>query len=117
MMKLQCPNCLFSDDIAESKIPEKGGIAKCPKCCHRFPIKRQNDPVTSYDRFSAPTVTLETPKDAFSGQAAAAAEAAKTKPTTTADNKPKRHGEGGALDNMHGVKVQVSIKTVGIYYF
>jgi len=116
-MKLQCPNCLFSDDIAESKIPENGGIAKCPKCGHRFPIKRQNDPVTSYDRFSAPTVTLETPKDAFSGQAAAAAEAAKTKPTTTAVNKPTFHGEGGTLFGIHVVNILLTIITVGIYYF
>jgi len=39
-MKIQCPNCKAVYQINDSKIPEKGANATCPKCKTRFYIKK-----------------------------------------------------------------------------
>ena len=31
-MKVQCPNCRATGQIAESKVPERGAYTRCPKC-------------------------------------------------------------------------------------
>lgn len=35
-MKVVCPQCNFSSEIPEDKIPENAQLATCPKCQHRF---------------------------------------------------------------------------------
>lgn len=39
-MKAQCPKCKAVYNIDDSKIPEKGAQATCPKCRTRFPVKK-----------------------------------------------------------------------------
>ena len=41
IMKVQCSNCKAVYQIDESKIPEKGAYATCPKCKTRFYIKKE----------------------------------------------------------------------------
>lgn len=39
-MKLTCPQCGFSREIPENRVPEGSVIAKCPKCSCRFRFSR-----------------------------------------------------------------------------
>lgn len=39
-MKVQCPNCKAVYNIDDSKVPEKGVKASCPKCKTRFTLKK-----------------------------------------------------------------------------
>ncbi len=113
-MNIQCPNCLFSDTVDDSKISPKGGIAKCPKCGHRFPIKKpqsQNPPV---DSFSAATVVLKPP--ASNNKQAYTQPAATAKLTPTA-HRFSFHGSGGALFGIQIVNILLTIITFGIYRF
>ncbi|MBT8764258.1 zinc-ribbon domain-containing protein [Desulfohalobiaceae bacterium Ax17] len=38
-MRITCPNCQFSQDIPEEKIPPKAEQATCPKCRHKFKFR------------------------------------------------------------------------------
>ncbi len=38
-MRITCPNCGFSRDVPENKIPSNAQIATCPKCSHRFKFR------------------------------------------------------------------------------
>ncbi|MBW1908481.1 MAG: zinc-ribbon domain-containing protein [Deltaproteobacteria bacterium] len=40
-MKVQCSGCKAAFQINDSKIPEKGAYAICPKCKTRFYIKKE----------------------------------------------------------------------------
>ncbi|MBW2032887.1 MAG: zinc-ribbon domain-containing protein [Deltaproteobacteria bacterium] len=41
-MKVQCSGCKAAFQINDSKIPEKGAYAICPKCKTRFYIKKES---------------------------------------------------------------------------
>ena len=41
-MRIVCPNCQFSKDIPEEKIPPKATSVTCPNCKTRFPLKRED---------------------------------------------------------------------------
>ena len=119
-MNIQCPNCLFSDDIDERKIPEKGGNAKCPKCSHRFPVKRLQNPHPPPDRFSAQTVAFKVPekqKSASANQTAGASPTVQTKPPLSLVHKLSFHGNGSALFGIQIVNILLTIITLGIYRF
>src|SRR3989337_2410152 len=116
-MYIQCPSCLFADEIPESKIPEKGGNAKCPKCGHKFPIKRHHNPTPSPDRFSEPTVIITPEKQAPVHQAVKISQPAAGKTSRASVNKFSFHGSGGALFGIQVVNILLTIITVGIYYF
>ncbi|MFP5239249.1 MAG: zinc-ribbon domain-containing protein, partial [Acidobacteriota bacterium] len=36
LMRIVCPQCGYSRDIPEDKIPARSSIASCPKCSFRF---------------------------------------------------------------------------------
>jgi len=38
-MEITCPNCKFSREVADEKIPPNSVMATCPKCKHRFRFK------------------------------------------------------------------------------
>lgn len=38
-MKIACPNCGFTKDIPEEKIPERAQVATCPKCSYKFKFR------------------------------------------------------------------------------
>ncbi|WP_457571512.1 zinc-ribbon domain-containing protein [Desulfovulcanus sp.] len=38
-MQITCPNCQFSQDVPEEKIPPKAEQATCPKCRHKFKFR------------------------------------------------------------------------------
>lgn len=42
-MKVTCPRCQSGGQVDESKIPNEGAHARCPKCQFRFPIRKQAD--------------------------------------------------------------------------
>ncbi len=46
-MKISCPNCGFSRDVPEEKIPPKATRATCPKCAHKFEF-RKAEPAPSF---------------------------------------------------------------------
>ena len=119
-MNIQCPNCLFADDIDERKIPEKGGTAKCPKCGHRFLVKRLQNPNPSLDKFSAQTVAFKAPekqKSASANQTAGASPTVQTKPPLSLVHKLSFHGNGSALFGIQIVNILLTIITLGIYRF
>ncbi|HBR17768.1 MAG TPA: DUF898 domain-containing protein [Deltaproteobacteria bacterium] len=116
-MYIQCPSCLFADEIPESKIPEKGGNAKCPKCGHKFPIKRHHNPTPSPDRFSEPTVIITPEKQAPVHQAVKISQPAAGKTSRASVNKFSFHGSGGALFGIQIVNILLAIITLGIYHF
>lgn len=39
-MRIICPNCEFSKDIPEDKVPPKATTVTCPSCKTKFPLKR-----------------------------------------------------------------------------
>lgn len=45
-MKIQCPQCDFSREVNEEKIPDKASLATCPKCGHKFYFR---EPETAFD--------------------------------------------------------------------
>lgn len=113
-MNIQCPNCAFSDNIDDGKISPKGGIAKCPKCGHRFPIKRPQSQNLPVDSFSAATVVLKPP--ASDNKQAYAQPTVAAKPTPAA-YRFSFHGSGGALFGIYIVNILLTIITFGIYRF
>ncbi len=40
-MKFECPNCKKSGQVDDSKVPENGIYATCPKCNNKFLVKRE----------------------------------------------------------------------------
>ncbi len=38
-MRITCPNCGFSKDVPEHKIPKNAQIATCPKCSYKFKFR------------------------------------------------------------------------------
>ncbi len=47
-MKVQCPNCSFTSQIDDAKVPDKEVKIRCPKCSTRFPIQKGGDaPIAS----------------------------------------------------------------------
>ncbi len=40
-MRITCPECKFSKDIPEGKIPPKATLVSCPRCGTRFPLQRE----------------------------------------------------------------------------
>ena len=54
-MHLQCPQCKYSRDIPEEKIPSRAQMATCPKCGHKFQFREINlDEHNTYPSFSPP---------------------------------------------------------------
>ena len=43
-MHLKCPQCEFSREIPEEKIPARAQMATCPKCGHKFQFRELNSP-------------------------------------------------------------------------
>ena len=41
-MKVECPECKAVCRVDASKVPEKGIFGKCPKCQHRFLVKKED---------------------------------------------------------------------------
>jgi len=39
-MNITCPNCEWSAEVPEEKIPADGGKATCPKCKSSFDVKK-----------------------------------------------------------------------------
>ncbi len=42
-MRITCPNCGFSKDVPDHKIPKNAQIATCPKCSHKFRFREFNE--------------------------------------------------------------------------
>jgi len=42
-MKVQCPQCKAAYQIPDTKIPDKGAYARCPKCQTRFLVRKAAD--------------------------------------------------------------------------
>ncbi len=69
-MKIVCPQCDYTREMAEDKMPSKALIATCPQCQHRFTVVRP-EPVTNSQTVteqSAPPTNVTTenasaPKD------------------------------------------------------
>ncbi len=61
-MKATCPSCQISFKIDDSKIPEKGCNARCPKCQNRFFLKKE-PPIA---KKTAPIKKMSCPKCGFS---------------------------------------------------
>lgn len=43
-MKITCPNCGFSRDVPEDRIPKSRPVATCPQCKCRFPVEFRQNP-------------------------------------------------------------------------
>lgn len=43
-MKIRCPKCAFTRDIADASIPASAQVATCPKCGARFNFRQQPKP-------------------------------------------------------------------------
>ncbi len=63
-MKVECPKCNAVYNISESKIPDKGARAQCPKCEHRFFVTLPKGGVTNQEDKSNvnPEKTIKTEK-------------------------------------------------------
>jgi serine/threonine-protein kinase len=64
-MKAQCPSCETAYRIDDSKIPEKGIHARCPKCQTRIFLKKEESlqlENSSRDEFVCPKCGLEQPE-------------------------------------------------------
>ncbi|MCF8029986.1 MAG: zinc-ribbon domain-containing protein [Desulfohalobiaceae bacterium] len=42
-MRITCPNCGFSRDMPEDRIPQAARLATCPKCQHKFRLREEED--------------------------------------------------------------------------
>ena len=42
-MRITCPNCGFSRDMPEDRIPQAARLATCPKCQHKFRLWEEED--------------------------------------------------------------------------
>ena len=64
-MKAQCPSCETAYRIDDSKIPEKGIYARCPKCQTRIFLKKEDSlqlENPSRDEFVCPKCGHEQPE-------------------------------------------------------
>ncbi|MBN1572279.1 MAG: zinc-ribbon domain-containing protein [Deltaproteobacteria bacterium] len=65
-MEIHCPKCDFRGNINEEKIPESGKYLNCPKCKHRFLIKRPKpgmETVTATVVSALPPISSQVVKD------------------------------------------------------
>lgn len=54
-MTVKCPNCEWSAEIPDEKIPAGGGKGTCPKCQIKFEVHKDANPLTEEPlRFSTP---------------------------------------------------------------
>lgn len=42
-MRITCPNCGFSRDMPEDRIPSTARLATCPKCQHKFRLRKEEE--------------------------------------------------------------------------
>lgn len=42
-MRITCPSCGFSRDMPEDKVPSTARLATCPKCRHKFRLRKEED--------------------------------------------------------------------------
>jgi hypothetical protein len=47
-MLIECPNCKFSGNAPDDKIPEAGTTATCPKCTARFTVEKPILPTATH---------------------------------------------------------------------
>ncbi len=50
-MKIQCPKCGYSGNLADQLIPDEGRTIGCPKCKERFSIKKPIVPAGDPNEF------------------------------------------------------------------
>jgi len=60
-MKIICPECSFSREIPDHKIPARTRVATCPKCGHRFQFRDIAEPADT------PEPSTEAPKSTVPG--------------------------------------------------
>lgn len=80
-MKITCPNCSFTREVADEKVPSGSVFATCPKCKHRF-------------RFKDLEFTIEAPPEP-------AAQAPAEEPVGSSQEKPvgsSQEGSAGPID-------------------
>ncbi len=56
-MKITCPQCEFSREMSDDKIPTKPIMATCPQCQHRFRVERDSQSVHTEQTPAAPQNT------------------------------------------------------------
>lgn len=39
-MKIECPQCRYTSDVDDTKLPDREVLARCPECLHRFPFNK-----------------------------------------------------------------------------
>ncbi len=53
-MKIVCPQCEFTREVAAEKLPSTSVMATCPQCQHRFKVSRPEDLQTHYTDDTVP---------------------------------------------------------------
>ncbi len=48
-MKIVCPQCEFTREVATEKLPSSSVMATCPQCQHRFKVMRESNTITYSD--------------------------------------------------------------------
>ncbi len=62
-MKVQCPECGFTSQIDDSKVPDKGAYTRCRKCHTRFFLSKETDFQEKTSRQKAVPKKKDSPKD------------------------------------------------------
>ena len=97
MVNIVCPNCGFSSDVPEDKIPKQAFKVKCLQCKNSFP-------------FSVKGVITEIPVTPSVRKPSASK-------TPSAAHRLSFHGGGGSLLKLYIINNILSMITLGIYYF
>ncbi len=53
-MKIVCPQCEFTREVAEEKLPTNSVMATCPQCQHRFKVMRETQSTVTYSDNAVP---------------------------------------------------------------